>query len=279
MEIGPKFIDVTYHREEYLLKPLADGTFKRIYTQKRPGTVIISAVIQNRYKVDAVPHLICGGFTREETEEALIEMAFIGIDNVLALRGDNVKGQNTFEPEKGGNVNALELVKQIREMNRGNYLDEDLVNPFPTNFCVGVAGYPEKHSDAPNMKSDLAFLKQKMDSGADYIVTQMFFNNAKYFEYVEQCRQLGIEKPVIPGLKPLTSKNQLFTLSKIFHIDIPEALADEVLQCKNDKEVAQVGIQWSIQQAKELKKAGVPVLHFYTMGKSAATLAIAREVF
>lgn len=279
MEFDPAFIDVTYHREEFIMKKLKDGTFERISTKKRPGTVAICAAIMNKYKVDTVPHLICGGFTKEETENALIDLNFLGIDNVLVLRGDNVKNEPNFVPEKNGNHNALELLMQVKNLNKGKYLDEEIEDAIATKFCCGVAGYPEKHYEAPNKKSDLAFLKKKVDEGADFIVTQMFFDNKKYFDFVELCRTNGINIPIIPGIKPLTSKKQLSGLSKIFHIDMPETLVDEVEKCKDDKEVKQLGLDWCVDQCKELKAAGVPVLHFYTMGLSEATRYIATRVF
>jgi methylenetetrahydrofolate reductase (NADPH) len=279
MEFKPPFIDVTYHREEFIMKPLADGTFRRITTRKRPGTVAICAAIMNKFKVDAVPHLICGGFTREETENALIDLHFLGIDNVLVLRGDNLKHETVFVPEKEGNSNALELLLQVKAMNKGVYLDEDLVNPVPTNFCIGIAGYPEKHQDAPNLKADLSWLKKKVEAGAEFITTQMFFDNQAYVAFVEKCRAAGIHIPIIPGIKPIASKKQLTVLPKVFHIDIPEALADAVSKAKDDKQVKEIGIEWAITQCKELKAHGVPVLHFYTMGKSEATREIARAVF
>ncbi len=279
MEFNPPFIDVTYHREEFIMKPVADGTFRRITTRKRPGTVAICAAIMNKFKVDAVPHLICGGFNREETENALIDLHFLGIDNVLVLRGDNLKHETVFTPEPDGNANALELLLQVKEMNKGHYLDEDLVNPVATNFCIGVAGYPEKHQDAPNLKSDLQWLKKKVDAGAEFITTQMFFDNKAYFDFLEKCKKLNIDIPIIPGIKPIATKKQLTVLPKIFHIDIPEALSDAVEKAKDDKQVKEIGIEWAIQQCKELKAAGVPVLHFYTMGRSEATKAIAQHVF
>jgi len=279
MEFKPAFIDVTYHREEYILRKRKDGGFDRVYTRKRPGTVAICAALMNRYKVEAVPHLICGGFSKEETENALIDLNFLGIQNVLVLRGDGIKNEPHFVPEPDGNKDSLELLNQVMDMNKGKYLDEDLENAVPTNFCLGVSGYPEKHFEAPNMNSDLKWLKAKVDAGADYIVTQMFFNNKKFIEFTEQCKKNGINIPIIPGLKPITTKKQLSVLPKIFHIDMPDELVDAVEKCKDDKAVKQVGIEWAIQQSKELKAAGVPVLHYYTMGLSEATKAIAKEVF
>jgi methylenetetrahydrofolate reductase (NADPH) len=279
MEFNPRFIDVTYHREEYILKKRSDGSFDKISTRKRPGTVAICAAIMNKFKVEAVPHLICGGFTKEETENALIDLNFLGIENVLLLRGDGIKNEPNFIPEPDGNQNSLELIHQVTDMNNGKYLDEELIGASATNFCIGVAGYPEKHFEAPNMQADMNFLKKKTDAGANYIVTQMFFNNAKFFEFTEQCKQMGINIPIIPGLKPITKKNQLTILPKIFHIDIPFELSDAIEKCKDDKAVRQVGIEWAIQQSKELKKAGVPVLHYYTMGISDTTKQIASSVF
>lgn len=279
MEFKPAFVDVTYHREEFILRKRPDGGFDKVSTRKRPGTVAICAAIMNKYKIDTVPHLICGGFSQEETENALIDLHFLGIDNVLALRGDSLKNDPTFVPEPDGNKNALELLQQIKSMNKGKYLDDHLSNATPTDFCTGVACYPEKHFEAPNMQADLRFLKKKVDAGADFMVTQMFFDNRKYFEFVDNCRKSGISIPVIPGLKPLTSKKQLSTLPHIFRIDIPDELAQAVERCKSDDEVKKVGIEWAIMQSKELKKAGAPVLHYYTMGLSEATSRIAREVF
>lgn len=279
MEFKPPFIDVTYHREEFLLRQLENGNYQRITTRKRPGTVAICAAIMHRYGVDAVPHLICGGFTKEETENALIDLDFLGIENVLVLRGDNMKHETSFTPEPDGNKSALELLQQVHRMNQGRYLDEELFAAKKTNFCIGVAGYPEKHYEAPNMKMDLEWLRKKVEAGAEYIVTQMFFDNNKYFQFVEDCKQAGINVPIIPGIKPLTTKSQLSILPKIFHIDIPEPLAEAVALAKDNLTVKQIGIEWAIQQCKELAAGGAPVLHFYTMSKSEATLAIIKEVF
>jgi methylenetetrahydrofolate reductase (NADPH) len=279
MEFKPAFIDVTYHREEFVLRKRKDGGFDKVYTRKRPGTVAICAALMNKYKIDTVPHLICGGFSKEETENALIDLNFLGIDNVLVLRGDSIKNEPNFVPEPDGNKTSLELLEQVKNLNRGIYLDPELENPVKSDFCIGVSGYPEKHFEAPNMSSDLKWLKAKVDAGADYIVTQMFFDNSKYFEFVESIKKMGINIPVIPGLKPLTTKKQLNVLPKIFHIDIPEDLSNAIDECKDDKAAKQVGIEWAIQQSKELKAAGVPVLHYYTMGLSEATKAIASHVF
>lgn len=274
MEFNPSFIDVTYHREDFLLKQRADGSFDRVSTRKRPGTVAICAAIQNKYHIDAVPHIICGGFTRDDTETALIELNFLGIDNVLALRGDARKGDVNFIPENRGNKNALDLIHQVKNMNSGIYLDEELTNATESDFCIGAACYPEKHMDAPNLQSDLKFLKRKVEAGAEFLVTQMFFDNQHYFDFVQKCRDIGINVPIIPGIKPISTKKQLMVLPKIFHIDVPEELVNQVEKCSNNEEVKQVGIEWTTKQCKELMAQDVPVLHFYTMGKAYQTKEI-----
>lgn len=279
MEFNPPFIDVTYHREEYEFKELSNGLLEKRIVRKRPGTVGICAAIQNKYKVDAIPHVLCGGFDKEDTENFLIDMGFLGIDNVVALRGDAVKSETYFKPEPKGNAYALDLVHQITDMNNGTYLDEDLQNSAQTDFCIGVAGYPEKHMEAPNMESDLHFLKKKIEAGADYIVTQMFFDNDKFFAFVKNCREAGIDVPIIPGLKPLATKKQLNLIPHRFHVDLPEALIKEVLKAKTPDAVRQVGIEWCTAQSQELVKNGVPFLHYYSMGKSDNIHKVARAVF
>ncbi|HTE30707.1 MAG TPA: methylenetetrahydrofolate reductase, partial [Chryseolinea sp.] len=262
MEFKPPFIDVTYHREEYIYKKVESGLLEKRSTRKRPGTVGICAAIQNNYKVDTVPHIICGGFTREETENALIDLHFLGIDNVLVLQGDAIKSESKFIPDPDGYRYASELLERVGKMNKGIYLEEDLQNTSPTDFCVGVAGYPEKHFSAPNLKADIRYLKLKVDLGAQYIVTQMFFDNQKYFSFVDECHKAGIHVPIIPGIKPITGKGQLTILPKIFHIDIPEDLSEAIEKCKDTAAVKEVGIEWCIQQSKELIKEHVPTLHF-----------------
>lgn len=279
MDFKPAFVDVTYHREEYIYKKREGGYLEKVSIRKRPGTVGICAAIMNKYDVEAVPHIICGGFTKEETENALIDLQFLGIDNVLALRGDSIKTEPAFVPEPGGHAFAIDLVKQIGEMNRGKYLDEDMTDAAPTNFCVGVAAYPEKHFEAPNVIFDLKHLKAKVDAGAEYVVTQMFFDNSRYFEFVKLCREHGINVPIIPGLKILTSKKQITTLPKVFQCNIPQPFYEELEKCADDKQVKEVGIKWCIEQSKELIKANVPCLHFYTMGASETTKAVAKAVF
>jgi methylenetetrahydrofolate reductase (NADPH) len=279
MEFKPPFIDVTYHREEYVYKKKENGLLEKRSTRKRPGTVGICAALQNHYQVDTVPHIICGGFSREETENALIDLHFLGIDNVLVLQGDAIKSEGRFAPDPDGHKYASELLGQVVAMNHGKFLDEDLENASPTNFCVGVAGYPEKHFAAPNLKVDLKYLKLKVDLGAEYIVTQMFFDNKKYFEFVRLCREAGIQVPIIPGIKPITTKSQASILPTVFHIDLPEELADEVERCKDNAAAKQVGVEWAVKQSKELIKFGVPTLHFYSMGKSDPIYKIGRELF
>lgn len=279
IEFNPALIDVTYHREEIVYKEREDGLLEKRTVRKRPGTVGISAAIKFKYKIDVVPHIICGGFNREETENALIDLYFLGIHNLLLIRGDNPVGEKAFRPEPNGNQYALELVKQAVNMNHGIYLEEEIVNANPTGFCIGVAGYPEKHAEAPNMAADIAHLKEKVDAGADYIVTQMFFDNAAFFRFKEACRDAGIKVPIIPGIKPLSTKAQLSALPRTFSIDLPEALAKEADKCRDNQQIRQLGVEWAIAQSRELIQSGVPVLHFYTMGKTDNIRKIAKAVF
>ena len=279
MEFKPPFIDVTYHREEYIYKKQDSGYYEKTAIRKRPGTVGICAAIMHRYDVDAVPHLICGGFNREDTENALIDLNFLEINNFLALRGDALQFDSKFVPEPGGNAYALDLVKQVDDMNHGRYLDENIENGQKTDFCIGIAGYPEKHFEAPNMESDLAFIKKKVEAGADYIVTQMFFDNKKYFEYVESCRNAGIHIPIVPGLKPMTKMYQLSSIPRHFYINLPEDLVSAFLSAKTMEAKRQVGIEWCVAQSQELKAAGVPCLHYYTMGDVDTIKKIAESVF
>jgi methylenetetrahydrofolate reductase (NADPH) len=278
MEFNPPFIDVTYHREDYIYKQHDSGLLEKLSYRKRPGTVAICAAIINKYKVDAVPHLICGGFTKEETENALIDLQFLGIDNVLVLRGDARQNDAAFVPTPGGHAYATDLLDQVIGMNNGRYLYEDHA-AFKTEFCVGVAGYPEKHFEAPNLKTDFKYLKQKVEMGAEFIVTQMFFDNQKYVDFVKMCRENDINVPIIPGLKPITASKQLISLPKVFHIDLPEALSDAIVECKTEKDVKQLGIEWMIHQCKELMEIGAPVLHFYTMSNPEPTRKIAEAIF
>jgi methylenetetrahydrofolate reductase (NADPH) len=278
MEFKPSFVNVTYHRSEHVFKKQADGSFAKVVVRKRPGTESICAAILNKYNVDTVPHLICGGFGINETEDALINLHYLGIDNVLVLRGDAAKNETSFEPEPGGHKYAIDLLKQVANLNSGVYLEEDLKDTSKTKFCIGVAGYPEKHFEAPNMDTDLKFLKDKIDAGADYIITQMFFDNQKYFAFVENCRKAGIMVPVIPGLKPITTKKQMTILPRTFHVDLPTDLSNEILKAKADEDVEKIGQAWLLQQSKELKAYGVPVLHYYTLGKPHVIANVVREL-
>ncbi len=278
MDFKPPFIDVTYHREEIIYKKRADGLIEEVPLRKRPGTVGICAAIKGRFSVDTVPHLVCGGFTPEETEDALFTLHYLGINNVLLLQGDQDKNAKSTSKLSAYKY-ASDLVGQVANMNKGRFLHEETETEMKTNFCIGVAAYPEKHFEAPNLGTDLKWLKHKVDCGADYIVTQMFFDNKKYFSFVEKCREAGITIPIIPGLKPIAQKSQLSTLARIFHIDIPEDLANAVENCKDDKEVKRVGIEWCINQSKELKASNTPCLHYYTMSRSEATIEIAKAVF
>jgi methylenetetrahydrofolate reductase (NADPH) len=278
MEFKPKFVNVTYHREEFIYKERENGLLEKIAIRKRPGTVGICAAIMNKYDVDAIPHLICGGFSKEETENALIDLQFLGIDNVLALRGDSIKTESSFRPHKEGHEFAVDLIHQISDMNKGNYMMDD-VQLEPTNFCIGAAGYPEKHFEAMNLETDLLNVKRKVDAGASYIVTQMFFDNSKFFRFVDACRAAGITVPIIPGVKPVKTLTHISFLPKFFHIDYPVELSNELIKCKDNKAVEQIGIEWGIQQSKELKAHGVPCIHYYTMSNSTSVQKIAREVF
>ena len=278
MEFNPPFIDVTYHREEYVFNQKENGLLEKKIVRKRPGTVGICAALQNKYNVDAVPHILCGGFSKEVTENFLIDLDFLGIDNVVALRGDAIKSETYFKPNKEGHKYASELVNQITNLNNGVYL-EDLEVTSKTNFCIGVAGYPEKHMEAPSIKSDLHFLKKKIKLGADYVITQMFFDNNKYFEFVDLCKKEGINVPIIPGLKPISTLKQLNLIPHRFHCDLPEPLIKEIIKCKDDFEVRQVGVEWCIEQSKELASKKVPFLHYYSMGRSSNIKEVAEAIF
>ncbi len=278
MEFKPPFVDVTYHREDYVYQQRPSGFYEKIAIRKRPGTLSICSAIMQRYKVDAVPHLICGGFTREETENALIELNFLGINNVLAIRGDARKFEGRFIPTDGGHEYAIDLVKQIVDMNDGRYLHKNIINGANTDMCIGIAGYPEKHFEAPNAEEDLRRLKDKIDAGAHYIVTQMFFDNRHFFRFVEQCREHGINVPIVPGLKPITRLNQLSSLPRLFHTELPAELVKAITGASNEEARRQAGIEWCVAQSKELKAHGVPCLHYYTMGDGSTIHSIASEV-
>lgn len=279
MAFKPPFIDVTYHREEYIEQPQPDGTIRKIVTRKRPGTVGICSAIMHRFGVDPVPHVLCGGFSRDETEDFLIDLNYLGIDNVLVLRGDPAKPFKTFKAKENGYMYASDLVEQVAAMNRGKYLHEEDTELAPTDFCIGTAAYPEKHFEAADHEIDFEYLRQKVEKGTDYLVTQMFFDNQKYFDFVAKCRAHGITIPIIPGLKPLSTRKQLEILPRLFHLQMPGDLVKAVEACENDAQARQVGVEWCIQQCRELMAAGAPVLHFYTMGKSDNVMKIAQAVF
>ena len=278
MEFKPPFIDVTTSREEYVYIE-KDGLFDRKITRMRPGTVGICASLQHKYNVDAIPHVLCGGFTKEETEYLLVDCHYLGIDNLVALRGDPMKGEKYFVPANGGHKYASELVEQIKSMNEGQFLHGNAEMKHKPDFCIGVAGYPEKHIEAPSLDADLKRLKEKVDKGADYVVTQMFFDNQRYFRFVEAAREIGITVPIIPGIKPVAVKRHLQILPQVFWLDMPPHLIAEVEKAENNKAVRQIGIEFGIQQSKELLDYGVPCLHYYSMGKSDNVKAIAEGVF
>jgi len=268
VEFDPAYINFTSHRNEINYLERADGLLEKKIVRIRPGTIAIAAAVKYKYNITVVPHILCGGFTREETENALIEMNFLGINDVLALRGDPPKGSRRFLPEKDGHANTFELVKQIADMNKGKYLESSLEDNTPTKFCIGVAAYPEKHFEAPNMQIDIENLKYKVDAGAAYIVTQMFFDNSKYFMFIDECRKAGITVPIIPGIKPISALNDIKLIPQAFHIDLPNDLVSAVQKCKTDQEAREVGIEWTTIQSKELIKNKVPGIHYYTLGRS-----------
>ncbi len=279
LDFDPKYINLTTHRDEMMYKELPDGTIEKRVVRKRPGTVAIAAAIQHKYGIPVIPHILCGGFSKSETEHVLIDLNFLGINNVLALRGDGQKTDHVFRPDPNGHANANELVEQIVNLGKGKYLEEDLKNNTALDFCIGVAGYPEKHFEAPNFETDLNYLKQKVDAGADYIVTQMFFDNQKYYDFVDACRKAGITVPIIPGIKPINLMNQLTVLPKIFSIDLPQELSSELVKCKSNEDAKIVGTEWAIQQSKDLVANKVPSLHIYTYGVSDNTRKIVEAVF
>ncbi|WOC39541.1 methylenetetrahydrofolate reductase [NAD(P)H] [Polaribacter sp. HL-MS24] len=278
MEFQPPFIDVTTSREEHVYVK-KQGLLEQKITRMRPGTLGICAALKHKYQTDTVPHVLCGGFTKEETEYLLVDCQYLGIDNVMALRGDTMSHQKYFEATDGGHLYAKDLVAQIHDLNAGKYLHDVLEVDHRANFCIGVAGYPEKHLEAPSLQTDLKRLKEKVDAGADYIVTQMFFDNQKYFEFVAAAKEAGIHVPIIPGIKPLAIQKHLQLLPQVFKIDLPEALINAVESCKDNAQVREVGIDWAIEQSRELLQAGVPVLHYYSMGKSSNIKKIASELF
>ena len=278
MLFNPAYINITTHRSEVVYREVADGVFQRSFERKRPGTVAIAAALKGRYGVPTVPHLICSGFSKAEIENELIDLSYLGITNLLVLRGDRAKGENSFVPVAGGHAHAVELCQQVEEFNRGRMLDGEEHEPLH-RFSFGVAGYPEKHEEAMNLDIDIEYLKAKIDAGAQYVVTQMFFDNSRYFAFVERCRAAGITVPIIPGIKPLTSLTQQALLPKTFHIDLPMDLAKELRRCTSNDDVKALGVEWGIQQARELKAAAVPSIHFYSMNAAASVEAIAKAVY
>ncbi len=276
LEFDPKYINITTHRSEMVYKEKADGLFERVAERHRPGTVAIAAAILNKYKIPVVPHILCSGFTKEETEYVLIDLQFLGVTDLLLLRGDKARHDKAFIPT--GHSHATELQVQVNQFNQGYFLDGSQMK-VPANFSYGMACYPEKHEEAPNLDDDLKYAKMKVDAGAEYLVTQMFFDNNKYFEFVDKCRAAGINVPIIPGLKPVTLANQLTILPKIFHTDIPEEFANELRKCQTDEEAAQVGVEWCTLQAKGLIDKGVPSIHFYTMMATQSVKKVAQSVY
>lgn len=279
VEFSPAYINFTSHRNETSYRERADGLVEKRLTRVRPGTIALAAAVKYKYNITVVPHVLCGGFSKEETENALIEMNFLGIDDVLALRGDPVRGTRSFIPEKDGHAHASDLISQIVNMNNGQYLEPSLVNVSPSSFCIGVAGYPEKHFEAPNLQIDMDNLKKKIDAGANYIVTQMFFDNEKFFRFRDECKKAGINVPVIAGIKPISAMNDINLLPQTFHIDFPSDLVSAVQKCKTDQEAREVGIEWTTMQSKELIQKGVPGIHYYTLGRSDNIARIVKASF
>ncbi|MDR0988773.1 MAG: methylenetetrahydrofolate reductase [NAD(P)H] [Prevotellaceae bacterium] len=276
---NPLYINITTHRSEYVYRERPDGVFERNRLRRRPGTVAVAAAIQNKYDIRVVPHLLCSGFTREETEYVLLDLQFLGITDLLVLRGDKARHEAVFTPEPGGYAHAIELEEQINRFNSGRFEDGSEMMQTATPFSYGVACYPEKHEEAPNMERDLYWLRRKVEAGADYAVTQLFYDNQAYFRFVERARQAGIEVPVIPGIKPLRKASQLSTIPKTFKVDVPEELARAVLACRNDDQVEQVGVEWCVQQCKELVARGVPSIHFYSVGATESIRRVAAQIY
>lgn len=279
LEYNPAYINFTSHRNEIVFRERPDGLLEKKVVRLRPGTIALAAAVKYKYNIPVVPHVLCGGFSREETENVLIEMKFLGIDDVLALRGDPQKGSRSFIPEKNGHTYTYELVKQIADMNKGKYLEDTLENAEPANFCIGVAGYPEKHFEAANRLFDLENLKRKLEAGASYIVTQMFFDNNKFCRFREECTKAGITVPIIPGIKPISALNDIRLLPQTFHIDLPNDLFNAVRKCKDDNEAREAGIEWAVMQSKDLMKMGVPGIHYYTLGRSDNIARIVKASF
>lgn len=278
-EFDPKYINITTHRSEYVYKELGNGLFQRSRLRRRPGTVAVAAAIQNKYNITVVPHILCSGFSREDTEYVLLDLQFLNITDLLILRGDKAKHEAVFIPEPNGYSHAIDLQEQINHFNQGIFVDGSEMKITQTPFSYGVACYPEKHEEAPNMETDLYWLKKKMETGAEYAVTQLFYDNRKYFRFVERARQEGIHIPIIPGIKPFKKLSQLTMIPKTFKVDLPEELTHEIQKCKNDEEARQVGIEWCVKQCRELIEYGVPSLHFYSVGAEDSIRKVASEIY
>lgn len=278
-EFDPKYINITTHRSEYTYKDMGNGMFQRGRLRRRPGTVAVAAAIQNKYNITVVPHILCSGFTREETEYVLLDLQFLGITDLLILRGDKAKHESVFTPEGDGYFHAIELQEQVNNFNKGIFIDGSEMKITKTPFSYGVACYPEKHEEAPNIDADIYWLKRKVETGAEYAVTQLFYDNQKYFDFVDRVRKAGITIPIIPGIKPLKKLSQLNVIPKTFKVDLPEVLANELIKCKSDEEVKLVGVEWCIQQCKELMTRGVPSIHFYSIGAVDSIRAVAKAVY
>ena len=278
-EFEPAYINITDHRSEYVFKDMGDGTYIRQRLRRRPGSVAVAAAIKNKYDITVVPHILCSGFTREDTEYELLDLQFLGIYDLLVLRGDKAPDEKTFSPEKKGNAHALDLAYQIKDFNKGIFVDGSQILVTKTPFSFGVACYPEKHEESPNLERDIYWLKQKQEAGAQYAVTQLFYDNTKYFNFVSMAREAGVSIPIIPGIKPLSKQSQLSVIPKTFKVDLPKDLVSEALKLHNDDEIKQLGIEWGIQQCKELIKAGVPSLHFYALGATDSVKEIAKGIY
>ena len=279
-EFNPLFINITTHRSEMVYKNTPDGLYQKVSERSRPGTVAVAAAIQQKYNIPAVPHIICSGFSKIETEYALIDLNFLGITNILILRGDKAKHESRFIPNENGYSHASELQLQINEFNRGYFIDGTKMDIITgETFSYGVAGYPEKHDESPNLDMDIAYLKQKIDNGAEYVVTQMFFDNSKYYDFVDRCRKAGINVPIIPGLRPITTIGQLNILPKIFHVDMPMQLVSELMKCKDDNDAKEVGVEWCKAQCLDLMAHGVQSIHFYSLNSTRSVERVAASIY
>ena len=279
LEFNPKYINITTHRSEYVYKELGNGLFERARLRRRPGTVAVAAAIHNKYNITTVPHILCSGFSREDIEYELLDLQFLNITDLLVLRGDKAKHQSSFSPEPNGHEHAIELAEQINNFNKGLFVDGSPIKVTNTPFSYGVACYPEKHEEAPNLEQDLFWLKKKMEAGAEYAVTQLFYDNSKYFSFVDKARKEGINIPIIPGIKPFRKQSQLTMVPKTFKVDIPQELTIEALKCNTEEETEALGVEWCIHQCKELIKHGVPSIHFYSVGAVNSIKQVAKAIY